>query len=390
MNKMLCFLLAAVVFTSCLKEGAEVQYKYYEDADFELMSKTLNLPSKAFDYNLVTPGYISRNFFGGNNNQDEATLGRVLFYDKALSKDNKVSCASCHDQKIAFSDSKAFSDGPDGKVTTRNSLALGSVLNFSVYYGDERFGRVPFFWDNSATTVQEQAERTIGNPNEMGMKMSEVVSRINKLDYYQPLFKEAYQTTQITEDKILNAISAFVNAIPAYNTKWDKELDNHFVKRGNTTNLIEYDFGGYNEIQNKGKKIYLKACASCHGETIGAPAETRANNGIAMNYKDGGIGDKSGIEADKALFKVPTLRNIMLTAPYMHDGSIATIDDVLDHYSNGIINHPNLHSKLRSTGGAPVKMNFTNDERAALKEFFATLTDHELLKDERFSDPFKK
>jgi cytochrome c peroxidase len=115
----------------------------------------------------------------------------------------------------------------------------------------------------------------------------------------------------------------------------------------------------------------------------------RANNGLAMAYSDEGIGGKTGVNTEKSLFKVPTLRNILLSAPYMHDGSLATIDDVLNHYSGKIQNHANLSPLLKSNG-KPVKMDFSEYDKNALKAFFATLTDYQLMEDKRFSDPFKK
>lgn len=391
MKKTLIFLFFAAILSSCLKPGAEVNEIYYEEEDYKIISKTLNLKNGLENYDLVAPNYIQNSFFIGSNNAEEITLGRVLFYDKNLSKDGKVSCASCHDQKLGFGDNKAFSNGSNGKLTTRNSLALGSVLNFSVYYGDERFGRVPFFWDNSAVTVQEQSERTLANPNEMDMKMHEVVSKVNALDYYEPLFKEAYpfDLGKAKDETVLNAISAFVNAIPAYNTKWDSELSKVFTKNGNILDLDTKVFDGFSPLENHGKNLYIQKCGSCHGETIGSPSQTRANNGLAVNYTDNGIGKRTGVNAENGLFKVPTLRNILFSAPYMHDGSLANIDDVLEHYSTGIQNHANLSKELKKNG-EPIKFNFTDEEKNALKAFFATLTDHKLMNDARFSDPFKR
>lgn len=389
MNKHLFFLALVTIIISCQK-GAEIEYKFYDEKEFAVMSKYINIPTVPDDYTLKTPEYIANSFFANPSRNSEVTLGRVLFYDKNLSKDKKISCASCHDQKIAFSDSKALSDGANGRVTTRNSLALGSVLNFSVYYGDERFGRVPFFWDNSATTVQEQSERTLANPNEMDMHINEVVQRVKENEYYPELFEKAYGSgSNINKENVLNAISAFVNAIPAYNTKWDAELNNHFKKYNNTRDLVNYDFSGYTLAENKGKKIYLQKCANCHGETIGSPSKTRANNGLAVTYSDKGIGGVSYAAKDEGLFKVPTLRNILLTGPYMHDGTLTTIDDVLNHYSNNIKAHKNLDEFLKLSN-QPKKFNFSEEDKNNLKAFFATLTDEKLITDSRFSDPFIK
>jgi cytochrome c peroxidase len=394
MNKVILFFSMAFLFVACIKEGADKKYTFYEDGDYKKISEHVKLPPKEFNYDLETPKYINNAFFAVQPVKSMATLGRVLFYDKNLSKDRKISCASCHDQKLAFADSKAFSEGANNKVTTRNSLALGSVLNFSLYYGNEIYGRVPFFWDNRATTVQEQSRMTLTNPNEMDMHMGQVVDRVKEYDFYIPLFKKAFtnpefKSADINEQNVLDALSAFVNAIPVYNSRWDVELEKHFAVYKSTENIANVEFKGYTAEENLGKKIYLQQCATCHGASMGSPGETRANNGLAINYKDRGIVEISGDSKDNGLFKVPTLRNILLTKPYMHDGSLADIDAVLDHYSNNIKNHPNLSLKLK-TNGSPKRMAFTVDEREALKAFFATLTDDKLMDDERFSDPFLK
>ena len=132
--------------------------------------------------------------FARNINKDLATLGRVLFYDKTLSDDGQISCASCHKQSLAFSDDKALSDGVNGKATDRNSLALGSVVSFSSYYGSSLFGSfgVPFLWDNRATTAADQARMAFINDQEMGLTMDDVVKKVAEQDFYQPLFRRAF------------------------------------------------------------------------------------------------------------------------------------------------------------------------------------------------------
>jgi cytochrome c peroxidase len=387
-TKLLGIILLAGFLSSCVKEGAEFKYFYYDEAGYEKMSKYIDIPSVPDDYTLHFPRYYTTrsqlNFSDGM-----AALGRVLFYDKNLSSDRSISCASCHQQEIGFSDDKAFSQGVQNRSTSRNSLALGSTFNFREYYGNPAFGGIPFFWDNRAFTVSDQSTQTFGNPLEMDMKMSEVVERVKTLEYYGPMFdKEFYGN--VSENNILAAISEFVNAIGSFDSKFDKALNSHFDQFGNTSNLDQVTFASFTPEENRGKNIYIQKCASCHSSTFGAPSKIQANNGLYVNYPDDGVYGISQNQKELGLFKVPTLRNITLTGPYMHDGSLATLEDVIDHYSHNIKNHTNLDPLLKDLDGTPMKMDFSNQEKQDLLAFLKTLEDEQLMKEERFSDPFKQ
>jgi len=387
-NLVTSILGALVVFClfSCVKDSVDVEYQYYSDEGYAEISKHLDLPSEPLDYTFQFPEYY--NGRSTSFDRGQATLGRVLFYDINLSEDRSVSCASCHKQELAFADDVALSEGVQARRTSRNSLALGSVFSFQEYYGNRTFNRVPFFWDNRASSVQEQSEQTFANDNEMNMDMHQVVSRVREQPYYAPLFKAAYGgeagsdgSEQITEQHVLDAVSVFVNAIGSFNAKYDQELDKHFAKNGNIDNLM-IDFDGFNAEQNRGKALYISDCAGCHGETNGFPGELSSNNGLDMQYEDQGEGS--------GLFKVPTLRNITLTGPFMHDGRFETLDDVLDHYSNGIQNHNNLGDQLKQSNGQAKQFNYSQSDREALKAFMETFVDQDILTDERYADPFFK
>ena len=386
MKKALIIVLSTVFIASCIKKGADIKYYYYQEGDFEVLSKYLSINEYPDDYTLNFPSYYSRGF---NTSFDNgiATLGRVLFYDKNLSSDRSVSCASCHKQELAFSDDKALSTGIQNRSTDRNSLALGSTFNFREYYGNPSFGGIPFFWDNRAFTVSEQSEQTLANEKEMGMQMHEVVERVKELEYYEPLFKAEFGGN-INSNNVLFAISEFVNALASFESKFDKGLEVHFEKYNSIINLGQNDFENFTDSENRGKNIYMSKCASCHSENFGAPTKIAANNGLYMDYPDKGVGSITGEANDYAMFKVPTLRNIMYTAPYMHDGSLATLEDVIDHYSSGIQKHNNLSPELLS-GNEVVKMNFSNQDKEDLLAFFSTLSEPNLMTDEKFSDPFK-
>ncbi len=392
MRTRLSLLLAALFFlalSSCTKEGADIQYYYYgENGEYEMMSEYLDIPSTPMSYVNNFPSYYTRNSLPFD--KDLATLGRVLFYDKKLSKDGSVSCASCHDQRAGFADNRALSLGVANRETSRNSLALGSVFSFNEYYGSRTIGLVPFFWDNRAASVQEQSIQTLANPLEMDMEMHEVVDAVNDQPYYEPLLIAAYGKRTANDENVLDAISEFVNSIGSFDSKYDEALSTYFNKNGTLANAENSDLEGLSTLENEGRAIFLQNCASCHGNINGMPGEFQANNGLDEAYDDKGIGDLSGNTYENGVFKVPTLRNIALTAPYMHDGRFNTLEEVLDHYSTGVQDHPNLSFQLKSfVDGQPVRMEFDQQDREALLAFLHTFTDDKLAADVKYSDPFK-
>ncbi|MFT5386599.1 MAG: cytochrome c peroxidase [Saprospiraceae bacterium] len=392
-NKILfiCSLIAFVSIISCKKEGVDIEYNYYPEEDFQLMSQYLNLDPVPVSYENDFPDYYSSAI--RTYDRDLATLGRVLFYDKNLSLDKSISCASCHRQEIAFSDDKAFSNGVNQRKTSRNSLALGSVFSFNEYYGSSISGRVPFFWDNRASSVQEQSKATLGNPLEMDIDMQQVKSRVEEQPFYAPLFQAAYGHNVQNEQEILDAIAVFVNSIGSFNTKYDVAVDKYLGSHGSLNGIASADLADFNDQEQNGRKLYLANCSSCHGnieEGVAAPGLIQANNGLAMDYGDDqGMGDTNSSSSFKGLFKVPTLRNIEKTGPYMHDGRLATLEDVVEHYSNGIQNHENLSTELKS-GSQAVRFNYSESEKADLVAFLRTYTDEDFLTNSKYSDPFKQ
>lgn len=395
MKKSLPFFLAlfglGLFVSSCGESDIKVTHKYYEDADYELMSQYLNIPSLPLDYTLDFPDYYPSGA-ASSFDADKVTLGRVLFYDKNLSEDREVSCASCHSQETAFSDNKTFSDGTNGNQSARNSLALGSVFSFNEYYGTSMgsFGAIPFLWDNRAPDAATQARMALEDENEMGLSIHDLVDRVNENPYYEPLYKYAYGYGEMTEGNLMDAIAQFIGSIATFGSKYDDGLDMVHAQQGNVTanTLQTTNLPNFTASENLGKVLYSQNCSSCHGYLLNIPAVTSANNGLATSYEDSGIGGVTGIGSDIGKFKVPTLRNIALTHPYMHDGSLATLEDVVEHYSSGIQAHPNLSSDLKN-GGQPRQMNFSAEEKQALVDFLHTLTDPDLLAAEKYSDPFK-
>jgi cytochrome c peroxidase len=307
---------------------------------------------------------------------DGATLGRVLFYDKNLSKNKTIACASCHLQANGFSDFKVLSDGFEGGKTARHSMGLTNAR----FYNNGRF-----FWDERAASLEAQVLLPMQDPVEMGMTLDSVVGRVANLPYYPTLFKNAFGTDAVTSDLISRALAQYVRSIMSYQSKYD-------VGRAQVANPGQ-PFPNFTAQENQGKNLFfnpvLGGCAGCHG-TEGFVAPGPRNNGLdATNAADAGVGGITNNPAQVGLFKSPSLRNVALRAPYMHDGRFATLEDVINHYSTGVQNNPNLSAPLRQPDGTIKRMNFTPAETAALLAFLNTLTDQPLTNDERFTDPFK-
>lgn len=390
MKKLYTFLpllTLAFILASCVNDDVEIRQEYYYPEELSILEKTLNLPAEPLSYNVELPKHVSMGgLFARPINKDMATLGRVLFYDKAISATNDVSCSSCHHQENAFADSKALSDGVNNGVTTRNSLALGSVVSFAAYYGDNSFGStgVPFMWDNRFGTAAEQAIAAITNPDEMGLSSGELISIVSGKDYYAPLFRRAFGSTDVTENKITSAIAEFVDGLGTFHSDFDIAAE-----KANVFTDFSIQFSEFTASENRGKAIYLDNCASCHSESFGRPIFNSANNGLDMQYADEGVGGNTNNINEKYLFKIPTLRNIALTAPYMHDGRFESLEEVVEFYNNDIADHPRLDNLLRDLQGQPKRLNLSNADKLALVDFLATLTDNEYTSEERYSDPFK-
>ncbi|MEO1412976.1 MAG: cytochrome c peroxidase [Bacteroidota bacterium] len=384
-------LLFVAIFGACKNREFNVSYNLYTEEEFATISAHLNLTQDPVNYDFNFPSY----YLGGtlrSTTNEAATLGRVIFYDKNLSKDRSKSCASCHKQALAFSDDVPLSEGIEGRRTDRNSLALGSVFNFAEYYGSPTSNRIPFMWDNRATSVAEQSRGTFANSNEMGMDMHEVVSRVRAQEYYQPLFTKAFGAERISEDLVLRALTSFINSMSQVNSTFDQELSKLTGKNGLVASVEVYnDFGGYSVSENAGKALFLANCSSCHGRIMEPTPIIASNNGLSTQYQDRGVGALSNQPEEVGLFKVPPLRSIALTAPYMHDGRFATLEEVLDHYSSNIQNHPNLGAQLRNPlNNQPRRFDFSDQDKRDIIAFLHTLTDHSVLTQERFSDPFLK
>ena len=390
--QLLGVLFLSFSFSACLKDRVEVSQTHYTDAEYAVVSKKLNLPRERHSFEIEFPLHMERNGVTAPEIDDaKATLGRVLFYDKALSANEQVSCASCHDQALAFSDDQAFSKGFAGQLTKRNSLSLASTPNFESSYNGEANNvlGIPgqqafFFWDERAHTIAEQSKLTLEDDIEMGVNIHELANKLEGIDYYRVLFKKAYGTETVSPEQITEALEEFINSFVSVQSRFDEGLNKQFSPFDN--------FSNFTAQENLGKALFTQHCGSCHSPDFSSLVASTANNGLDLEYEDQGIGDLTGFAEQNGQFKIPFLRNIALTAPYMHDGRFQTLEEVINHYSEGIQDHPNLDFRLRQdflADEAPVRMNFSEEKKAALVAFLHTLTDYDFVQDERYSDPFK-
>ncbi len=270
-----------------------------------------------------------------------------------------------------------LSTGFEGGNTGRHSMGLANAR----FYAPGAF-----FWDERAATLEDQVLMPIQDGVEMGMTLSQLLPKLQAVDFYPALFSSAFGDTTITADRISKALAQFVRSLVTTNSKFDQAYTNGTVDNP--------DFvGTFTAQELLGKRLFMPSpgsgvqslgCAACHGTTtqILSVAE---NNGLDANT-DADQGSGNGT------FKAPSLRNIAVRAPYMHDGRFSTLEEVVDFYNAGIQAHPNLSVHLREggPGGPPRRMNMTTEEKAALVAFLKTLTDNGFLTDSRFADPFNK
>lgn len=297
----------------------------------------------------------------------------MLFYETKLSANNKLSCASCHRQELAFTDGRAFSPGVDQIPTTRNAMSLQNLLWVR-----------QLFWDGRASGLEEQALTPLTNTHEMGQSMLNSAAKLRRISGYPALFKAAFGNDTITKEKIVKAIAQFERTLISDHSRYDGYLQGSYQPSQAETdgmNLFMTD-------PQPGKGIRGAGCAHCHG----GPKlflEQFHNNGLDSAPIDPGRAAVTGMAADKGRFRVPTLRNIALTAPYMHDGRFATLREVLDHYSDHIAEGPTLSPQLRqasnTTGGHALALSDT--EKRSVISFLLMLTDSTFIKDPRYADP---
>jgi cytochrome c peroxidase len=367
--------LISITLTSCKKPL---------HSDVENYTAEPNLPAQPYDYS-------------SSNNDALATLGRVLFFDKKLSLNNSISCASCHQQSKAFCDNLQFSKGLEDKLTGRNSPTIFA-----------KQGRM--FWDGRAQNITDLVLKPVTNHVEMKIiDLEALAKRLQNVSYYPELFNKAFGSSEVSVGGLQSALAEFVK---------------NFNFSHNKFNGVKVGADHYTNLELQGKNLFegKALCANCHhldgGNGYGT-TDQEHNIGLDLTYADNGIGEMTKKAEDNGKFMVPALLNIEFTAPYMHDGRFKTLEEVVEHYNSGVQDHPNLDLNLRDFSDLmnmsfnellaiydtnhnntlelselpyrpPVKLNLTANEKKALVAFLKTLSDRSIFTDERFSDPFVK
>jgi cytochrome c peroxidase len=313
--------------------------------------------------------YINPPVIPLNNPQtvEGIALGRRLFYEKLLSGDGTQACATCHFPSAAFTDTSKFSSGITGALGTRNSMP---IFNAAWNWNQK------FFWDGRAFSLEGQAIAPVTNPNEMNNTWANAVATLQAHPDYPNMFNAAFGTSIIDSNLVVKAIAQFERTLISANSRFDQ------YSMGQIS-LTPAEASGFNifDDPNRGD------CAHCHGSPAN-PLWTDNdfhNNGLDATFADNGRGDITGNASDNGKFKTPSLRNLVFSAPYMHDGRFTTLDEVIDHYSEGVIISSTIDPKMELQGQGGSQL--TPQEKADLKAFLLSLTDNDFINNPAFQDP---
>lgn len=305
-----------------------------------------------------SPSYFPVPVYQFENNKQsfqKFSLGRDLFYDPLLSSDGTISCASCHANSHAFAGhNTALSPGVNNLVGTRNSPSIANMA-----------WSPSFMWDGGINHIEVMSIAPLTNPVEMNESLVNIVEKLAASDKYKKRFKEAYGTEEVTDQRILKALAQFMMMIVSNNSKYDQ------VKRGEAT---------FTETEQQGYSLFQQKCSECHTEPLFTDYSFR-NNGLDLTFSDPGRYLITQELDDMGKFKVPSLRNVLMTYPYMHDGRFYTINQVLEHYTSGVKQSGTLDPLL--TNGIPL----TATEKMQIIAFLKTLNDETLLTNYWLSEP---
>ncbi|MBI4431066.1 MAG: c-type cytochrome [Candidatus Omnitrophica bacterium] len=277
--------------------------------------------------------------------KEKVELGRLLYFDPRLSADGTVSCATCHDPAKGFTDQIPVSKGIKGRLGARNAP---TVLNSTFNYFQ--------FWDGRALSLEDQAKGPIENPIEMGNTHEDAVENISKIAAYKPYFKAAYGDWEVTIDRIANAIATFERTVLSGNSAWDRHVQNN-------------DQTALNESAKRGLELFegKARCTQCHvGFNLTDGLFHNIGVGMSKGNPDLGRYEITKKEEEKGAFKTPILRDLLKTAPYMHDGSVGTLEEVMDFYNKGGESNPWLDQKMQA-------LNLTDQEKGDLVAFMESL-----------------
>lgn len=320
--------------------------------DTEIVEEKNDIPLFSYPDYFPEPHYA---FLNNSLTPDGFKLGKKLFYDNILSSDNSINCGSCHAPVHAFADHNSkFSKGVNGQFGTRNSPSLANLA-----------WHPNFMWDGGINHIEVMPVAPITNPIEHNETMENVVQKLAHSSEYPQLFEKAFGSSEITSQRILLAFAQFMGALVSSNSKYDE------VRQGKNSFTSE-EFAGY--------QLFKTHCNACHKEPLFTDFSFK-NNGLALTYSDEGRYLITQNPFDLAKFKVPSLRNVELTNPYMHDGRINQLKDVISFYSGNIKAHANLDSSLPING-----FNFSDTEQNQIIAFLKTLTDYQYISNPKFAE----
>jgi cytochrome c peroxidase len=310
-------------------------------------------------------------------------LGRRLFYDPRMSATGQIACATCHVQSLAFTDGKTTSVGASGVPLAFNSMSLANLL----------WGPQHFFWNGRTDSLEAQVLMPITHPDEMDQDLDRLVADLRGDADYARRFQNAYGG--VDRHTIAKALASFLRTLVSSNSKYDQYL------RGAVSLTAQEELGRKLFLAHPDTKASLRGgnCIDCHSQFLTGGFKTQydgfSNNGLDDEAGlSAGLQEVTGNPAHRGFFKVPTLRNIAVTAPYMHDGRFATLEAVLDHYDAGVRPSSTLSPLILEASndvdaGEAISLHLSDEEKAAIVAFLHTLTDHEFLIDPSHADPFE-
>ena len=359
-------LLIIIVAHSCRSEKTDL-------SDPDNISLT-NLPHNPTNYTATTPEFFAAMPIPADNplTVEGIELGRYLFYDPILSANQDISCATCHQLAHNFSNTLAVATGSDGQLNSRSTLPLANI-------GYVQSG---FFWDGRAGSLESATAEELTNSMTLNGHPDKFLKRLRSDEQYRRRFRAAFpveNTKEIDVDLVAKALAQFQRTFVTANSRLDR------AQGSNGFSLTDLELDGYFLFFREQNFTPHPGCSHCHLPTY-YDSDAYYNNGLDSvgnlnEFADAGRGGISGIYTDNGKFRVPTLRNIEKTAPYMHDGRLATLEAVLDHYSSG--GHPaeNLDEQIT---GFPL----TDYEKASLLAFLKSLTDEDFLDNAALKSPF--
>lgn len=332
-----------------------------EETGYEPTPQPLDIPI-IFSDNIIPP------LIPNDNPQtvEGIALGKKLFFDKILSANGTQACASCHAPQNAFTDNTPTSSGIDGVFGTRNSMPL---FNLAWNY-NERYN-----WDGTALSLERQAEEPVENPIELHSNWDDAVDRLQQHPEYPELFRLAFKTSTITKELTTKAIAQFERTLISANSKFDKYTLGQ-------ANLTSQELNGLDIFLREDKGD----CFHCHGSPNN-PLWTDNlfhNNGLDSSFLDLGLGEVTGDPNDNGKFRSPSLRNLAFTAPYMHDGRFSSLDEVINHYSEGLQDSPTIDPLMKKIDEGGVQL--TTQEKADLKAFLLSLSDPSFINNPEFQN----